>query len=204
MEKYKVCPYCGKHNPPKMLECIQCETDLSNIRVIDEEIEQKKVEKVESSAINAKMVRICDCGVHNPVNSRKCENCGEDISDVVPVPESAEDVETKHFMFTSLDGAYAYELAEPAVTIGREAVMKEYLAAKSYVSRRHAELSIEGEHLFIKNISQTNFTYVNDMKISEGSFELQDGDEIGLGGNNRNGNRQEEAAYFQVRIGVCT
>ena len=31
----------------------------------------------------------------------------------------------------------------------------------------------------------------------------KDGDEIGLGGLNINGNRQDDAAYFTVRIGTC-
>ena len=34
--------------------------------------------------------------------------------------------------------------------------------------------------------------------------ELKDGDEIGLGGNSQNGQRQNEAAYFVIRIGSCT
>lgn len=203
MEKYKVCPYCGKHNPPKMLECIQCETDLSNIRVIDEEIEKKSLEKNEQTKTAVKMVRICDCGTHNPVNTRKCNNCGEDISDIIPIEEQEGELVTNRFVFASLDGAYAYELAEAPAIIGREAVMQEYLSTKPFVSRQHAELIIEDNDLFIRNISQTNYTYVNNVKIPEGKYELHDGDEVGLGGNIHNGNRQAEAAYFQVRIGSC-
>ena len=33
---------------------------------------------------------------------------------------------------------------------------------------------------------------------------LTDGDEVGLGGIRINGSRQEQAAYFLVRIGSCT
>lgn len=64
MEKYKVCPYCGKHNPPKMLECVECETDLSNISVVDSETEQKNREKETAGGAEPmpEMVRICDCG----------------------------------------------------------------------------------------------------------------------------------------------
>ena len=56
--------------------------------------------------------------------------------------------------------------------------------------------------LFIENLSNTNFTYVNNKKILE-KTKLQDGDEIGLGGTNLNGKCQEQAAYFLVRIGQC-
>ena len=55
---------------------------------------------------------------------------------------------------------------------------------------------------FIENLSNTNFTYVNNKKIME-KTKLTDGDEIGLGGTNLNHKRQEQAAYFQVRIGQC-
>ena len=203
MEKYKVCPYCGKHNLPKMLECVQCETDLSSVRVIDEETEEKRMEKSESEEAAAKMVRVCNCGFHNPVNARKCENCGEDISDVVPSEQQESAQKNERCILSSLDGEYVYELAECSVCIGREAAMKEYLAGKLFVSRRHAELFFEGGVLYIRNISQTNFTYVNNVRIPQEKYELQDGDEIGLGGNNQNGSRQNDAAYFQVRIGSC-
>lgn len=208
MEKYKICPYCGKHNPPKMLECVQCETDLSNIRVVDDEIMQKTMsEKAEApetpESSEPKMIRTCDCGAHNPVNARKCAVCGEDISDIVPEPVMEEAQDNLHYVLAALDGTYAYEIVETPAVIGREGLMNEYLSGKSYVSRRHAEISREDTHLFVRNLSQTNYTYVNNKKIPEGNHELHDGDEIGLGGNVQNGSRQTEAAYFQVRIGSC-
>lgn len=48
---------------------------------------------------------------------------------------------------------------------------------------------------YIENMSNTNFTYVNNKKIL-GKTKFQDGDEVGLGGTNINGKRQEQAAYF--------
>ena len=54
----------------------------------------------------------------------------------------------------------------------------------------------------LDNGFQVYFTYVNNKKIQERT-KLQDGDEVGLGGMSINGSRQEEAAYFLVRIGQC-
>ena len=54
----------------------------------------------------------------------------------------------------------------------------------------------------LDNGFQIYFTYVNNKKILERT-KLQDGDEVGLGGLNVNGRRQEQAAYFLVRIGQC-
>lgn len=203
MEKYKVCPYCGKHNLPKMLECIQCETDLSNVRVVDEELENRKPES-EEAEIAGRMIRLCDCGYKNAVNARKCGGCGEDISDIIPTNNTEVEQTVIHCVIASLDGEYACEITEPSFCIGRESGMSEYLAAKPYVSRQHAELIKEGDKFYIKNISQTNYTYVNNIKIPQEMCELHDGDEIGLGGNSVNGSRQQDAAYFQVRIGLCT
>jgi hypothetical protein len=44
----------------------------------------------------------------------------------------------------------------------------------------------------------------NEMISGDIPVKLSDGDEIGLGGNEQNGSRQAEAAYFYVRIGSCT
>ena len=44
MEKYKVCPHCGTHNPPMMLECIQCAEDLTGVKVVDDSMVEKKEE----------------------------------------------------------------------------------------------------------------------------------------------------------------
>lgn len=203
MGKYKVCPLCGKHNDPVMLECIECESDLSGVPIVDEETEKKQQDS-SAEVVNQRpqLIRLCECGTKNPVQARKCAGCGEDISDVVPTDDCADG--QLNFVLSTLDGEYAYEIEQPITTIGRECEMKDYLEKKPYVSRRHAELLFEEDKLFIKNLSGTNFTYVNNEKIDESeSTELHDGDEIGLGGIEKNGSRQVEAAYFMVRIGTC-
>lgn len=203
MEKYKVCPLCGTHNDPIMLECINCENDLSSVLIMDEETEKMHQDsEIGSSNQSARMVRLCDCGIKNPIQARKCIGCGEDISDIVPSEDGVE--EKNRIILSSLDGAYAYEIDKSEIIIGREHYMMEYLEKKPFVSRKHAELHLEGEKLFIKNLSSTNFTYCNNEKISSTEFmEVMDGDEIGLGGIEKDGSRQSQAAYFIVRIGAC-
>lgn len=209
MEKYKVCPVCGTHNNPLFLECSDCETDLQNIPVVDEEMErvaeqQDNEEASVESALTSPMVRVCDCGAKNSVQARRCSACGEDISMIVPSPDIATAVQ--RYVFSSLDGDFAYEIKEGVTAIGRENEMCEYLASKSYVSRKHAELNLDSAAgvLSIKNCNTTNYTFVNNAIVSgDASVELKDGDEVGLGGNEQNGSRQPEAAYFQVRIGSC-
>lgn len=205
MEKFKICPYCGAKNLPTALECDSCETDISTVRVTDEETSKRREndENLSTSTPPLTRVRVCEsCGFANPANARKCSSCGEDISDVIPTEALA--AEEKRYVLASLDGEYAYQLSEGNTTIGREAAMSEYLARKSFVSRQHDELKLRDGKLVLRNLSRTNYTYVNNQRVSDEAIELKDGDIIGLGGNEQNGKRQDNAAYFMVRIGSCT
>lgn len=195
MEKYKICPSCKTKNPPTMFECINCEADLTGVKITDEETEKMIAENaaIQAEATPKKMVRVCECGAKNAPNARKCSSCNEDISDIIPIPDVEEEKkEVASFVLSSLDGQFAYKITADDLTIGRENTMSEYLSAKSYVSRSHAKLTLVNNELFIENLSNTNFTYVNNKKIME-KTKLQDGDEIGLGGTNVNGKCQEQA-----------
>lgn len=202
MEKYKICPSCHEKNEPTLLECIYCEADLTRVKITDEESERMQENNSIAEQQTAELVRLCECGAKNPPNARKCSSCGEDISDITPTPDTAEKPAETTFVLCSTDGQYAYKMTSDEIIIGRENVMSDYLSVKSYVSRSHAKLTIINGELFIENMSNTNFTYVNNQKITE-KTRLNDGDEIGLGGTNINGKSQSMAAYFLVRIGQC-
>jgi ribosomal protein L40E len=204
MEKYKICPSCKTKNPPALFECMLCEADLTGVKISDENTEKMIAENDTShSDAPTQMVRICECGAKNAPNARKCSSCDEDISDIIPTADMEEEkTAPTTFVLSSLDGQYAFKITADDITVGRENAMCEYLAAKSYVSRSHARITKVNNELFIENLSNTNFTYINNQRITE-TTKLQDGDEIGLGGTNLNGNCQEQAAYFLVRIGQC-
>lgn len=140
MEKFKICPVCGMHNKPNMIECIGCETDLTSVKATDEATEQAKITAQENTSENVeeKYVRICDCGCINSATAKKCVECGEDISDIAPILQSENN--TCKYVMTSLDGEYAYEIKDGTAILGRENEMKEYLADKAYVSRQHAKI----------------------------------------------------------------
>lgn len=207
MRKYKICPSCNSKNEPTLLECLYCEADLTRVKISDEETEKMLEENATTSVGSEKtrMVRVCDCGEKNPPNARKCFSCGEDISDITPTLDSATENDVSdntNYVLSSLDGLYAYKVCAAETIIGRLKAMSDYLANKSYVSRAHAKLIIENNKFYIENLSETNFTYVNNKKIVE-KTELKNGDELGLGGTNVNGKCQSEAAYFSVRIDKC-
>jgi len=202
MEKYKICPSCKTKNEPTFLECLNCEADLTRVKITDEETEKMlKANEAEEPNSQTSSVRVCECGVKNPPNARKCRICYEDISDITPTPDTVDQGKTL-FVLSSLDGQYVFKMTSNEITIGRESAMNEYLSTKSYVSRAHAKLYLEAEQLYIENLSNTNFTYINNKKIT-GKVKLEDGSEIGLGGTNVSGKSQADAAYFLVRIDQC-
>lgn len=202
MEKYKVCPSCGEQNEPTMLECLICEADLTSTKITDEELERRVTEEV-SSPPEETIVRICDCGAHNPPNARRCAQCEEDISDITPVAwVDSPTTPAIQYILSSMDGVCAFQIQESAVTVGRECAFQEYLRTKPYVSRAHAKLSLDRGNLFVENLSSTNYTYVNNQRINEVT-QLQNDDELSLGGISRDGSRQSGAAYFLVRIEPC-
>lgn len=198
MEKFKICPVCGMHNKPNMIECLGCETDLTSVKATDEETEKAKNDTPKSAVSKSQeeYVRICDCGCINAPTAKKCSECGEDISDIAPTLNMQRNECT--FVMTSVDGTYVFEIKDGEVLIGREHEMKEYLMSKPYVSRQHAKLIKEADKVFIENLSGTNYTFVNNQRIAERT-ELKLDDEIGLGGNEVNGKRQDEAAYLVLR-----
>jgi ribosomal protein L40E len=205
LSRLKVCPVCGEHNTPALLECTKCETDLTGVKVIDETMlraESQSAEHVGPGSDVGRMTKKCDCGATNPPQARKCTECGEDISDLMATDQTGSaDMESKAVTLRSVDGGFSFQLEKPVTIIGREGDLGEYLGAKTYVSRQHAKLTLAHGEIYIENISGTNPTFVNNASIPEGTPTLlKHGDEVGLGGKLVNGHRQEHAAHFLVLV----
>ena len=204
--KIKICPSCGAKNPASYMECMACEADLTGVKPMDED--RQREEQAEPMRAPTGMVRICsECGAENPPQARKCVECGEDISDILPSPAAETAVrheqakQAQRFCLTSVDGALCFAITEDDMVLGRTAGLAEYLAAKPYVSRQHARLMRHDGKLYVENLSQTNHTFLNNEDIGTGhAVELHVGDELGLGGKLHHGSRQEQAAYFVLRI----
>ena len=208
MNKYKICPACLSKNDPTILECLHCEADLTQVRITDEKAEQILEDNTEKPHILSEkptITRRCDCGEKNPANARKCQACGEDISDIGPTPDSLPTIGSSNLptcILKSIDGAYTFKMCTDQVIIGREHEMSSYLASKHYVSRSHAKLTREEGLFYIENLSTTNFTFINNKKILS-KTKLCHCNELGLGGTCINGKYQPEAAYFVVEFEGC-
>lgn len=204
LTKYKICPECGKQNPPSLLECRYCEADLTSVKVVDSAAEEAAAAPANtgSASVETELFRICECGAENAPQARKCKVCGEDISDIIPVQVEKKAKKAFSYELRSYDGDFAVTFDKPLIVVGREAELKEHLQTKVYVSRQHARLTIVADKVFIENLSRTNKTFINNEEIPDGTpTALQNGDEVGLGGKIIDGSRQDKAAYltFQVK-----
>lgn len=203
LSKFKICPECGKHNSPNLLECRYCEADLTGVKVVDSKDEQNAFESAcrEVLPVETELVRICECGAHNVPQARKCKACGEDISDIIPIQVEKEAKKSFAYELRSCDGSFSVTIDKPIVVIGRESEFKEYLQQKVFVSRRHARLTVVADKVFVENLSRTNKTFLNNEEILDGTpTAIQNGDEIGLGGKVIDGSRQDQAAYFIFQV----
>ncbi|MDR2132488.1 MAG: FHA domain-containing protein [Clostridiales Family XIII bacterium] len=201
--KFKLCPACGEHNPPALLECKECETDLTGVEVVDDAILAARNDATQGAATSRDdkgLVKLCDCGAENAPQARKCSSCGEDISDVRATErEAVAKPPSSPVVLRAFDGSFSFAVTKPVTIIGRECEMGEYLKDKTYVSRKHAKVTVVEGEVYIENLSGTNRTFVNDAAIpSDAPTLLKNGDEVGLGGKSMNGERQTRAAYFVI------
>ncbi len=70
------------------------------------------------------------------------------------------------------------ELEKPRVRLGRGR-SNEIVLTDDAVSRSHAEIMIEGERVFVRDLESTNGTYLNDRRVKK--EELRPGDKLGIG-----------------------
>lgn len=200
LNKFKVCPACGEHNPPALLECKKCETDLTGVKVVDDAF--LAAQSATPQPDNRCLIKLCDCGAENLPQARKCASCGEDISDVRASESKAGVMNSKlSAILRAFDASFFFTITKPVTVIGRESEMSDYLREKAYVSRKHVKVTIANSELYIENLSSTNHTFVNNVLIpSDAPTPLKNGDEVGLGGKLINGERQAHAAYFVVEV----
>lgn len=78
------------------------------------------------------------------------------------------------------ENGQAFDLLEGISVVGRDAGMTISLAGESSVSRHHAEISRQGDQVFVKDLGSTNGTFVNGHKI-DAQTALKSGDTVQFG-----------------------
>ncbi len=195
-EAYKRCPQCRNLFLAKILQCPIDETDLTRIpigiRTADTHQEPEEVTYVK---------RCNYCGAINDFDLCNCSGCGEDISDCQPITREEAESGVPTFRLVSIDEECSCLLPQGSTFLGADETLSEYLERKEYVSGKHAEILVEGNRIWIKDISKTNpITVCNKIISKNDYFELHCGDVVGLGGAIINGEYQEDAAFLRVEI----
>lgn len=127
-------------------------------------------------------IRVCDnCKHHNSINYLECEQCGFDLSFVIPIEEneavnnSTDDFTNSsnamekdntisvNLILVSIDKQITIPITNELL-IGRDGTNGDYFEKSNFVSRKHAIFYIEDECVFIFDAS-TNGTYINDKQI---------------------------------------
>ena len=208
ISRYKICPVCGKRNPTTVLECMNCDTDLTNEQILDDEHKVSNTTSHFSSNHSSetenhpKYVLICpECKHRNAANATECERCHRNLEDVDPEEYSSNCSLDVTFENYTTHRITPYRISsEEVLTIGVEAFLSEEMSGCDYVSRKHCEIKFTNGELFIKDISGRDFegngTYINGRRLIRHKPErLVSGSIIGLGDPSPN---ERLAAFFKV------
>jgi pSer/pThr/pTyr-binding forkhead associated (FHA) protein len=126
-------------------------------------------------------VKICPiCQTNNPGLEAYCSECGflldSQPGDSAVMPASDEDT----LCLIERKSGRKFRLYEGDNSVGRENC--DVLLTDSSVSRKHAQIHVEGSHVTVTDIGSTNGTMVNDVRLNAGAAtEVSDGAEIRFG-----------------------
>ena len=168
LTKYKICPACGAHNPPSLLECRECETDLTGIRIVDSDAAQQ-----EGDGFSYQMQAV-----------------GDDYTVTIrePVCIIGREAELKDYL---ADKMYVSRWhAKLTIADGKVRIENLSNTNGTFINNR----SISGRLISREPVSEPASSRV--LISGRKPVLLADGDEIGLGGIVIDGKRQEQAAYF--------
>lgn len=136
-------------------------------------------------------VKCPKCGKVNPEGASSCEGCGADLKEetVALTPEnfaskgeiviSVEAEKKKLIIIFPESVTETFELKDGIYRIGRSEDSEIFLNDLT-VSRTHAEMTVRGSEVTIRDLGSLNGTFVNG-KLVESPTSLKDGDVIQIG-----------------------
>lgn len=154
MEYVKICPKCGHRNRGVARICVHCKEAIKTV----------KPEFLPKEALT------------NTVSDGRTQNreAGAQLNTPRHVAR-LKDAEDRTILEITDD--------TPTLVIGREHTLSGYLRNCHYTSRRHAEITVVGSRIAIRDLDSSNGTMVNDGRIEAGRQRLlESGDRVSLGG----------------------
>jgi pSer/pThr/pTyr-binding forkhead associated (FHA) protein len=105
------------------------------------------------------------CGTPNGPGERYCQDCGLMFGSTAEVVEPLPDMAQSPRLVAMADGK-EFALNPGANSVGRDAA--DILIVDATVSRRHAQVTLEGGRLLIEDFGSTNGTKVGDRRLAAG------------------------------------
>jgi uncharacterized OB-fold protein len=186
------CPVCGTPVTPGEAFCDNCGAALGPAVV--------------PTPATAAALACSACGAQLEPGSNFCDMCGAPVSDRMPPPlpeqppPAAPAPPPAHLPGTTLqrrlvvqgtNATLPFPPGKTEVLIGREdpvsgvfpdVDLTDHGADEGGVSRRHARAFLQGNQVFIEDLNSTNYTYVNQQRLTPGQpHPLNNGDEVCFG-----------------------
>ncbi|MBQ9220637.1 FHA domain-containing protein [Succinivibrio sp.] len=192
--KTKKCPLCNFVNTENALIC-KCGYDLSSIMATDDKDKNDITDLddlFEEESVNSGSQNHPE---NNKIAALYSEETKSSPHKIIPSPSKTEIEKyqaennrrsvTKKIFLKDPSSDFSIEITERTI-IGRESnidLISQNLKNKTAVSRKHAELSIEKNGVYIQDTNSKNGTFINEKKLSVGEkFKLKSSDRIYLGG----------------------
>lgn len=80
-----------------------------------------------------------------------------------------------------LVGSFTLDLCDGVSTVGREVGGVQLVIPSQTVSRKHAEIRVDGDRVFVRDVGSSNGTFVNGRQIGSEEVELQNDDTVQFG-----------------------
>ncbi len=182
-----VCPNCHAPINPGQAFCDSCGAKLQGAGAVN----PPPVAPVNPPPAPAQL-KCPNCGQTNAPNQAFCDNCGQKLGGPPPVVGPGPVVPAQRTrLMVSATGA-AFDLtgkttvligrADPVSGVSPDVDLTPHGGDEGGVSRRHAELSFDGNQWQIKDLNSTNGTALNNQRLTPNVAQpLKNGDQVRVG-----------------------
>jgi pSer/pThr/pTyr-binding forkhead associated (FHA) protein len=198
MARVKKCPVCGTNNKPNAPFCKNDRVSLQNISPTLEEEIKNDDEPMEAEAAEAILEELCPNPIcRQPILPERsdCVYCNTPLlNEQQNIPINHPSISTVTSLKLEINGKL-FEV-EKRIVFGRDESISPIASLVPQeldnISRRHAELWVDSDKAYVRDLNSTNGTFVNERKIPpDNNTLLHDGDSIRF------------AANLTARVRIC-
>ena len=172
-----VCPKCSAAAPAGTKFCSECGASLAlptkpsapPIAPTPQPKEELDPPAPQPAPQPVQPAAMCACGQTLPADAKFCSKCGKQVV--------ADGPRFRVTLTSAEKGRDSSQILVEEMTIGKAADCGMVIASDDYISRRHAKLVRDGEHVFLEDIGSSNGTFLRVRR----PVVLEPGDEFMVG-----------------------